>query len=84
MTDITNSTASEYDDNKVTVCARTGFKVKAGTLVQEWSGAWVRPDSYEPRSLQDFIRNKAESQTGAYRSEATDQFIVNSVAPEDL
>ena len=84
VTLISNSTASEYDSNKNTVCQRTGFKVKAGTLVQEWTGAWVRADSWEPRSQQDFVRNKAEEQRGAFRPESTDVFIVTSIAPEDL
>jgi hypothetical protein len=83
-TAITNSTATEDTSNRYNICQRTGFKVKPGSLMKEWNGALVRSDSYEPRNIQDFVKGKAESLTGAIRPEADDQFIATSIAPEDL
>ena len=36
-------------DYAVGICQRTGFKVKAGTLREEWTGLLVRSRSWEPR-----------------------------------
>ena len=36
-------------DYAVGVCQRTGFKVKAGDLVEEWTGLMVRRSSYDER-----------------------------------
>lgn len=33
----------------VGICQRTGFKVKADELVEEWTGLLVRRQSWEPR-----------------------------------
>lgn len=84
MTDITNDGAGPYDDNKNNVCQLTGFRVKAGGLVQQWDGAWVRPESFSLRNEQDFVRPKAESLTGAIRPEHENLFISTSIAPESL
>lgn len=82
--EISNSTASEDDRAWQNICQRTGFQVKAGELVREWDGSLVRPESYERRNEQDFIRPKAESLTGPIRPEPDDVFISTSVAPSDL
>jgi hypothetical protein len=82
--DPSNATATEDSENKYNICQRTGFKIKPGQLVEEWDGVKVRADSWEPRSLQDLVRVRAEELHGAYRPEPTDQFIANSIAPEDL
>jgi hypothetical protein len=82
--DPSNTTATEDSENRYNICQRTGFKIKPGQLVTEWDGVKVRADSWEPRNLQDLVRVRAEELHGAYRPEPTDQFIANSIAPEDL
>jgi hypothetical protein len=82
--DIQNANATEDTVSRYNICQRTGFKVKPHQLVEEWSGALVRPDSFEFRSDQDFIRPLAESLVGPIRPESDDSFIVTSIAPEDL
>jgi len=84
MVAITNSTATEYDQNQNNVCQLTGFKVKRGGLVQQWDNLWVRPESLSRRNTQDFVRLKAELLTGPSRPESVDKFISTSIAPEDL
>jgi hypothetical protein len=81
---ITNSTAESDTDNRYNICQRTGFKVKPGTLIEEWNGTLVRAFSWEPRNLQDLVRTEAESLVGPSRPEGTDTFITTSIAPEDL
>ena len=75
-TPIANTTALEDAGNRFNVCQRTGFKVKPGSLKRSWDGSMVRAASYEARNEQDFIRNKAESLTGAIRPEPPDVFLV--------
>lgn len=83
-TDITNDGAVPYDENQNNVCQLTGFKVGPGTLLKQWDGLWVRPESFSRRNTQDFVRTKAELLTGATRPEPIDNFISTSIAPEDL
>lgn len=84
MVAITNSTATEYDQNKNNVCQLTGFKQRPGTLLKQWNGLWVRPESFSRRNTQDFTRTQAELLTGPIRPEPVDKFISTSIAPEDL
>lgn len=69
-----NTNADTYPSN-YEICDRTGFKVPRGTLIKEWNGAMVRPESWEARHPRDFIRPVAERQTGSPRPEQTDVFI---------
>lgn len=71
--------ASQYH-----ICDRTGFKVPAGMLRKEWTGAMVRPQSWERRHPQDFIRARPEHHKGSPRPEQTDTFITTEVDAEDL
>lgn len=57
------------------ICDRTGFKVPRGTLKREWNGAMVRPQSWEARHPQDFVRGRPEHQKGSPRPEQPDTFI---------
>ena len=75
MTEITNTNATTDVPTNYEICERTGFRVKPGTLVKEWDGVMVRPESYEPRHPQDFVRSRPEAQRGSVRPEQTDQFI---------
>lgn len=38
------------------ICQRTGIKTRRSQMRQEWTGLWVRADSWEPRHPQDFVR----------------------------
>lgn len=68
------------------ICDRTGFKVPRGTLRKEWNGAMVRPESWEPRHPQDFVRARPEHPKGSPRPEQPDVFIQDDgqVAVNDL
>jgi len=54
-TPITNPVATETASN-YEICQRTGFRVEAGKLVREWTGLYVRPESYEPHNVLDLQR----------------------------
>ena len=82
-TSITNSDAVEVPSN-YTVCQRSGFRVKANAVSQEWSGAYVRPESYEPRHDQLRLQSRPERQTGSRRPEQDNLFITEAVTPESL
>jgi hypothetical protein len=71
-----NSNAETYPSN-YEICARTGFKVPRGTLVREWTGAMVRPESWEPRHPRDFVRPVAEKRRGSPSPEQADVFIAD-------
>lgn len=66
---ILNATATTDTPNRYEICDRSGFKAKPGELVKTWDNLWVLPEFWEPRNLQDFVRNKAEQQRGATRPE---------------
>lgn len=52
---------SGEDDWVYGYCQRTGFKVKASELVEEWTGLLVRPQSLDPRHpLLDFPAPRGE------------------------
>ena len=57
------------------ICDRTGFKVPAGTLRKEWNGLMVRPESWEPRHPQDFVRGHTETPRPSPRPEQVNDFI---------
>ena len=71
---------------QLNICQRTGFKVPAGTLVQEWNGLYVRPQSFEPRHAMDFQRGvPEEQQKGSVSPEQDDTFLsTNEVSASDL
>jgi len=82
-TSISNSGATETASS-FEICQRSGKKVKRGTLIKEWSGAWVAPQYAEPRHPQLDIRTKPEKQRGALRPEPPDTFITTVVNASDL
>jgi len=84
----TNSNATTGEPTNYEICERTGFRVKPGTLRREWTGRMVRPESWERRHPQDFVRSKPEDRTGSVRPEQPDQYIEDlypgGVTAEDL
>jgi len=81
---IANEDAGEDTQARFEVCSISGFKQKVQTLQRDWLGSWVRPNSHDLRSKQDFVAVQAEHLTGPRRPEAVDVFLADSVAPEDL
>lgn len=71
---ITNLFAT-IDRSNYEICERSGRKVLPGTLIREWNGTMVRPESWERRHPQDFVRSRAEKLTGPERPEQDDTFI---------
>ena len=84
---ILNADADEYPSN-YEICDRTGFKLERGNLRREWTGAMVRPESWERRNIQDFVRGVGDDQRGSPRPEQSDRFITeeypDGVSAEDL
>ena len=81
--EITNSTATEVA-SVYCACQRTNFRVKVSEgLISEWDNTLVRPESYEPRHDQQFVRVRAEELEGAERPEPSDVYIGTSISPED-
>jgi hypothetical protein len=80
--DIANPDADETPSN-YEICDYTGFKVKAGELVQTGYGFWTRPESYEGRHPQEFVRSRVDKMTGPQSPEPDDVFAT-TVAAEDL
>lgn len=72
-----NANATTNIPSNYEICDRTGFKLPVGTLVKEWTGAMVRPESWEPRHPQDFVRGRPEKAGGSPRPEPTDTFIAD-------
>lgn len=70
-----NDTATTASQSNYETCERTGFRVLPGELKREWNGAYVRPDSWEPRHPQDMVRSRAEAQKGPLRPEPSDTFL---------
>lgn len=75
---IINGNADVFPSN-YEICERTGFRVRRGGLVKEWNGTMVRPESFEPRHPQDFVRAIAEQLEGSPRPEQDDRFIGEDV-----
>ena len=73
---ITNTLATPGEDNPL-ICDRTGFKVPVSKgLQKEWTGAMVRPESWEARHPLDFMRARStERHSGSPRNEPADVFI---------
>lgn len=67
------------------ICQRSGFRVRAGTLVREWTGLWVRPEVWETRHPQDFVRPIPERHRDTISPETDDEFLTtNEVTVSDL
>lgn len=64
--------------NNLEICQRTGFKVPRSTLRKQWDGLMVRPESYEGRHPQDFVRAPAENPKGSPAPEPADTFIADA------
>ena len=75
-------------DPQYEICQRSGFKFPRGTLVQEWTGAWIAPKFAEPRNAQDLVRDKAELLEGSIRPEPNNRCVEdefpNGVKASDL
>ena len=87
--EITNDNATTNVPVNYEICDRTGFRVRRGELILEWSGHLVREQSFEQRHMQDFIRSTGtEEIRGARSPEQDDSFIEdlfpNRVLPSDL
>ncbi len=82
----TNSEAVEVS-NHYEICDRSGWKVRTGTLIKEWTGFMVLPRFWETRPPSEFVRSIPEQQRGSIRPEQTDRFIgedVDEISPGDL
>jgi hypothetical protein len=84
MTSITNDNAITDPPVNYEVCQRTGFRVPKGTLRQEWSGLYVRPESFEHKHDALFVKSKPERQRGSPRPEPDTLYITTEVTPESL
>ena len=51
-----NADYLKFDGDWNALCDRCGFKHKASTLKEEWTGFMVCKTCYEPRHPQDFVR----------------------------
>lgn len=61
------------------MCARTGQKVLASKTRREWTGQYVRAESFEARHPQDFLKARKDSQrVRDPRPETTDNFVTAS------
>jgi len=78
-----NSDATADVPRNYETCDRTGFRVLPGELQREWDGKYVRPESWEPRQMQDLVRARSERQNGAIRPEQNDSFL-NTIASGSL
>lgn len=45
------------------ICDRTGFKIRDTKTRKEWTGLYVRDQSWEPRNAQDFVTGVRDDQT---------------------
>jgi len=81
---IVNTNTFEDSGNRFNVCQVSGFKVRPRELVKQWDGSKVRPESFDVRNEQDYVRVHAEQLTGPIRPETDNVFISTSIAPEDL
>ncbi len=79
---ILNPNATTDSLNRYNICARTGFRVKPGELVKDGYGEMVRPESAEPRHMQERVKSQPESQRGALRPEpVNDETFIDSDNP---
>lgn len=63
--------------NSYNVDQRTGFRVKPGALITDWTGAKTLPENADPFEQQFRVRDKAELLTGSIRPEPADNFITS-------
>ena len=83
----TNSDATTDVPVNYVICERTGYRVRPGELRTEWNGVQVRPESFEYRHPQDFVRGTSENQKGSPSPELNDRFIgtdIPEVTVDDL
>lgn len=82
--DATATEAEEVESN-YEICQRSGYRVKPGELMEEWNGTLVRPEDYESRNLQEYVRGTDDAQEGSPRPEQGDSFLsTNEVTADDL
>jgi len=88
-TPITNAGATTDVPKNYEICDRTGFRMlpqhdRLSKMRIEWTGYGVRADSKDTRNAQDYISSRQDIQEGPQSPENNDQFISDSVGPEDL
>jgi hypothetical protein len=81
---IENPNAEVDGFGKYEIDDRTGFRLRPGEQVKEWTGFSVRPKSRDDRNLQEFRLGTDKKLSAAKRPEGEDQFISSSVSAEDL
>ena len=82
--DIQNADAGPDSGNRNNICQVSGFKAKAGELIERYDGLMVLPQFWESRHPQDMVRTKPDRTYGAQRPEPADTFVSTSTAPSDL
>ena len=67
-------------------CDRTNFRTLPGELQKEWTGQFIRPESWEIRHPQDMLRTRATDRFPGSRSpEQADTFLADGeVTADDL
>ena len=84
---IVNLVAGRYPSS-YEICDRTGFRVRHGGLMEEWTGAMVREKSWERRNIQEFVRGVGDTQEGSARPEQRDEYVFDrhpdGVTADDL
>lgn len=80
---ITNLTASTDVPTNYQIDDRTGFKIKVkDPMVKEYTGHYVRPESLDKRSEQEFLKSKPEHHRGPLRPEPVgDETFIDSDDP---
>lgn len=67
------------------ICDRSGFKVPAGELVEQWDGLKVRARDRDYRHPQEFVRVRAERPNPSRSPEPDDEFLgTNEVTASGL
>jgi hypothetical protein len=81
-TGIENPLATPGEDNAL-ICDRTGFRVRVSEgLKKEWTGNYVRAESWEPRHPLDLLRARTtERGGGSIRPEPADVFLGSDATP---
>jgi len=76
---ITNANAEEVASNFVH-CDKSNWRVRPGTLKQEYTGMMVRPDLHELRHPQEYEKSRGgDKAPGSPRPEHEDSFITEEV-----
>lgn len=64
---------------------RTGFKVRHGDTVREWTGRRVLPENADVRHPQDYVRGRIDAQNVPFVRPVNSRFVdENEVQPGDL